>query len=331
MRAIDANFPCEADALCLTDVAVPELKPGQVLVRTVCAGVNRPDILQRRAMYPPPASASLILGLEVAGEVVEIGEGVTQWQVGDRLCGLCHGGGYAEFVAIDARHCLPLPDAPLPDDPFALGATAIEVSFTVWHNLFRIAGLHAGERVLIHGGASGIGTCAIQLAKAVGATVITTVGSTEKAEYCAELGADLVCLYPENSWGADIRREFGNVDVILDMVGGDFIQPNIDLLAEHGRYSIIAFLRGPKAKLDLSSVLRRQLKIQASTMRNQTVESKAQIAQEVHEFVWPLFQTKAIRLPLAGRFALEDAGAAHTLLEEGLAMGKVVLDVAPAS
>ncbi|MCH9780757.1 MAG: NAD(P)H-quinone oxidoreductase [Alphaproteobacteria bacterium] len=317
----------------IEEVAAPIPRAGEVVIKVASAGVNRPDILQRLGAYPAPPDASPLLGLEVSGTIAQIGEPDHQqdrmpWQIGDTVCALTHGGGYAEYVAVDARQCLPVPSDTASLDGLTLGAISIETSFTVWHNLFRLAKLQAGESVLIHGGASGIGTMAIQLAKWRGATVSATVGTPEKAAYCQQLGADETFLYPENDWGAKIRSSHKTVDVVLDMVGGDFIQTNLDLLAPLGRYAMIGFMRGPKAPLDMTAILRNQLQVTGSRLRAQSRESKAEIARAIKEQVWPLFRSGTLKNPLAGRFALENAHDAHHMMENGLVMGKVVIDVA---
>ncbi len=305
---------------------VPEPGPGEVLIRVAAAGVNRPDAIQRAGNYPPPPGQSDLPGLEVSGEIAALGDGVQDVAVGDPVCALTPGGGYAEYCIAPAAHCLPVPDGVSLID----AAGVPETCFTVWHNVFQRAYLRAGERFLVHGGSSGIGTTAIQIAKAVGATVYATAGSAEKCEACRKLGADLAINYREEDWPAVIREhtEKQGVDVILDMVGGDYIQKNIDSLNWDGRLSIIAFLKGAKAELSLSRFMVKRQTITASTLRAQSDAAKAAIAQELREKVWPMFARGQLKPVIDSTLPLQDAAQAHARMESNAHIGKIILKVA---
>ena len=272
---------------------VPEPASGEALIRVAAAGVNRPDAIQRAGNYPPPAGQSDLPGLEVSGEIVALGDGASGVSIGDTVCALTPGGGYAEYCIAPASHCLPVPDGISVTD----AAGIPETSFTVWHNVFQRAYLQKGERFLVHGGSSGIGTTAIQLAKAFGAEVFTTAGSREKCDACEALGADLAINYKEEDWVAVLREktEKQGVDVILDMVGGSYIQKNIDSLNWDGRLSIIAFLTGAKAELMLARFMVKRQTMTASTLRAQSDAAKAAIAAELREKVWPLFVSGKVK------------------------------------
>ena len=315
MRAIDITEPGGPEVLQLVETPVPAIGPEEILIRVAAAGVNRPDVLQRQGKYPIPADATPLPGLEVAGTIVAAGEAVTRVGVGQRVMALTHGGGYAEYCAVHASHCLPVP----------------ETFFTVQYNLFTRGTLGSGETLLVHGGSSGIGTTAIQLAKAFGAHVVTTAGSDEKCAFCEELGADKAINYRTEDWEAVTMELTGGVDVVLDMVGGDYTQKNLNVLRRDGRYVFIAFLGGFRADLDLRPVLMNRLTITGSTLRPQSVAEKAQIAADIEERVLPLLD-KGIVLPIVFRaFALQEAHAAHALMESSEHLGKIVLDVAGAA
>lgn len=304
---------------------VPTASEGNVLIQVTAAGVNRPDAIQRAGNYPPPPGQSDLPGLEVSGTVAQLGEGVTSLSVGDKVCALTPGGGYAEYCVAPASHCLPIPDGISITD----AAGIPETSFTVWHNVFQRAYLQSGESFLVHGGSSGIGTTAIQIAKAAGATVYTTAGSAEKCAACREIGADIAYNYREVDWADALRKdtEKRGVDVILDMVGGDYIQKNIDSLAVDGRLSIIAFLQGAKAELTLSRFMVKRQTITASTLRAQSDASKAAIAAELKDRVWPMFAAGQIKPVIDSTIPLSDASQAHQRMESSGHIGKIILQV----
>ncbi|MFY3166286.1 NAD(P)H-quinone oxidoreductase [Achromobacter xylosoxidans] len=297
----------------------------QVLIEVAYAGVNRPDVLQRSGSYPPPPGASPYLGLEVAGTIVAVGPDATRWQVGDRVCALTPGGGYAQYCLADERHCLPVPRG-----LDLLSAAAIpENYFTVWTNVFERARLAAGEKFLVHGGSSGIGLTAIQLARAFGAEVWTTVGNQEKAEACLKAGAHHAVLYRDTDFEADIRQATGGqgVDVILDMVGGAYINKNIRLLAVNGRLVQIAFLEGSKAEIDALPIMTKRLSFTGSTLRPRSDEDKGAIARALADKVLPLMEQGRC-LPLIHQvFPLEEAAQAHVLMESSKHIGKIMLKV----
>lgn len=297
----------------------------QVLIEVAYAGVNRPDVLQRSGSYPPPPGASPYLGLEVAGTIVAVGPDATRWQVGDRVCALTPGGGYAQYCLADERHCLPVPRG-----LDLLSAAAIpENYFTVWTNVFERARLAAGEKFLVHGGSSGIGLTAIQLARAFGAEVWTTVGNQEKAEACLKAGAQHALIYRDTDFEADIRQATGGqgVDVILDMVGGAYINKNLRLLAVNGRLVQIAFLEGSKAEIDALPIMTKRLSFTGSTLRPRSDEDKGAIAQALADKVLPLMEQGRC-LPLIHEvFPLEEAAQAHALMESSRHIGKIMLKV----
>ncbi|HRY16172.1 MAG TPA: NAD(P)H-quinone oxidoreductase, partial [Candidatus Competibacteraceae bacterium] len=287
---------------------------------------NRPDCLQRQGSYPPPPGASDIPGLEVAGTVVAVGEGVDHWAVGDQVCALLTGGGYAEYCVAPAPQCLPVPAGLNLQQAAALP----ETFFTVWSNIFDRGRLQPGETLLVHGGASGIGTTAIQLAKALGSRVLTTVGSPDKVQPCLDLGAERVIHYREEDF-VQVVKSITNgrgVDVILDMVGGDYVQRNLSALAVEGRLVFIAFLRGAKVELNLAPVMMKRLTVTGSTLRARPVADKAPIAQALRETVWPLLATGMVKPIIDQTFPLTEAAAAHTLMESNRHIGKILLQVA---
>jgi len=306
--------------MCTRDVPTPAY--GEILIRLAYAGVNRPDALQRAGSYAPPPTASDLPGLEGAGEVVALGEGVTEWAVGDSVCALLPGGGYAEYVTCAAKHALPVP-AGL---SMKQAACLPETFFTVWSNVFMRGGLHAGERFLVHGGSSGIGTTAIQLANAFGARVFTTAGSAEKCAVCIDLGAEQAINYREEDFVAEVRAA-GGANLILDMVGGDYIPRNIKALADEGRLVQIAFLSGPKVELNFAQIMMRRLTVTGSTLRPQSDLAKARIADQLRAQVWPLLDAGRIAPVMDSEFALADAVKAHMRIEDGDHIGKIVLKV----
>lgn len=324
VRAIAIQKPGNADVLQLVDTPCPEPRRGEVLIKVAAAGVNRPDILQREGKYPLPPDADPLPGLEVAGDIVALGEGVSEWQTGDRVMALCHGGGYAEYCRVAAGHCLPVPHTL--SNVEAAGVP--ETFFTVWYNVFMRAGLADGETLLVHGGSSGIGSTAIQLATARGARVVATAGSDEKCAFCESLGAEAVN-YRRGDWAAAVRELAGEhgIDVVLDMVAGSYVQPNLDLLARDGRYVLIAFLEGSRAEIDLRPVLARRLTLTGSTLRPQSVAEKARIADALRQHVLPLLAAGTVRPVVYRTFPLENAADAHRLMETSAHQGKIVLNL----
>ena len=329
MKAISIVKPGGPSVMRLTDYPVPRPEASEVLIRVVAAGINRPDVLQRQGKYAVPPDASPLPGLEVAGKVAAVGNDVTRWKVGDRVMALTHGGGYAEFCAVDGGHCLPIP-AGL---SFVEAAAVPETFFTVWYNVFTRCRLADGETFLVHGGSSGIGTTAIQLAKAHGCFVLTTAGSDDKCSFCERLGADKAFNYRNTDWQAAVRDATGGrgVDVLLDMVAGPYTQKNLECMAQDGRYAIIAFLQGSRAEVDLRVVLARRLTITGSTLRPQTVAEKARIAADIEHAVLPLLESGRVRPVIHETFSLDAAAAAHELMESSRHMGKIVLTTTDAA
>ena len=323
MKAVEITKAGGPDVLQLTDRPKPRAKYGEVVIKVAYAGVNRPDALQRAGLYNPPATASDLPGLEASGEIAAIGAGVTHLAIGDQVCELLPGGGYAEFAATPAAHCLPVP-AGL---SLKQAACLPETFFTVWSNVFMRGGLRAGERFLVHGGSSGIGTTAIQLARAFGARVFTTAGSDEKCAACLDLGAEQALNYHDADF-VDIMRDAGGADLILDMVGGSYMQRNISALADDGRLVQIAFLQGPKAELNMMQIMTRRLTITGSTLRPQSDLAKARIAEQLLENVWPRLAAGSVAPVMDQEFALADAAQAHRRMESSAHIGKIVLKVA---
>jgi NADPH2:quinone reductase len=325
MRAIEITAPGGPEVLRVTQRAVPVPAFNEVLIEVAAAGVNRPDVLQRKGGYPPPPGASDIPGLEVAGTVVATGAGVNEWRPGDRVCALVTGGGYAEYVAAPAPQCLPIPR----------GLTLIEAAglpetfFTVWVNVFERAGLKGSETLLIQGGSSGIGVTAIQMARALGHRVFVTAGSADKCAACEKLGASRAINYRTEDFMAVVKELTGGkgVDVILDMVGGDYVPRELACLADDGRLSLIAFLGGTKTTIDMTDILRRRLTITGSTLRARSVEVKGALAQALTQKVWPLIEAGKIRPVIYRTFRLEEASAAHALMESSAHVGKIILEV----
>jgi NADPH2:quinone reductase len=325
MTAIDGSQFGGPEVLQPVAMPTPQPGPGEVLIRVAAAGINRPDVLQRKGHYPPPPGASPVLGLEIAGEIVAIGTGVAgaELAIGARVCALVTGGGYAEYCVAPSVQCLPWPRG------FdAVRAAALpETFFTVWHNVFERGRLAKGETILIHGGSSGIGTTAIQLARAFGARVLVTVGSPEKAAACEELGAERAIRYKDEDFAEAVKQvtDGKGVDVILDMVAGDYMPRNIASLAVEGRLVIIAFQRGNKVELDVNPVMRRRLTITGSALRARPVADKGAIAAGLRQSVWPKLDSGEIRPVIHATFPLAQAAAAHRLMESGDHIGKIVL------
>jgi putative PIG3 family NAD(P)H quinone oxidoreductase len=314
------------------DVLVPEVRPRpapgprQILVKVAAAGVNRPDVAQRQGFYPPPAGAPDIPGLEIAGEVVACGEGVTRWKKGDKVCSLVIGGGYAEYCLAHAGHALPVPDGL----SLTEAAAVPETFFTVWHNVFERGGLQKGETLLVHGGSSGIGTTAIQLAKNFGANVIVTAGSADKCEACRKLGADLAIDYKSEDFVALTKSatDGKGADLILDMVGGDYIERNYEAAAVEGRIVQIAFLRSPKATVNFTRLMLKRLTHTGSTLRARSDADKAAIARAVEDKVWPLLASGKVKPVMDQTFPLTEAAKAHARMETSQHIGKIVLTLA---
>jgi len=323
MRAVEIVKPGGPEVLQPVERALPVHKANEILVRVAAAGVNRPDVLQRTGNYAVPPDASDLPGLEIAGEVVACGPAVKMWQTGDRICALAHGGGYAEYCAVPEVQALPVPK----------GLTMIEAAslpetfFTVWSNVYDRAGLKPGETLLVHGGSSGIGVTAIQLASALGNRVIATAGSDEKCAACVKLGAVKAINYRTQDFEAEVKAATAGkgVDVILDMVAGDYVPKELRCLADEGRIVFIAFLRGSKIELDINEVMRRRLRLTGSTLRPRPVAFKGAIAASLRERVWPLIEAGKIKPVIFKTFKLEQASQAHRLMESSQHIGKLVL------
>ncbi len=323
MRVIEISQPGGPEVLVPAQRPVPVPGAGEIVIRVAWAGVNRPDALQRAGAYAPPPGASDLPGLEASGHVAAVGPGVTRWREGDAVCALLPGGGYAEYVTTPAVHALPVPDGM----DLRAAACLPETFFTVWTNVFERGGLQAGERFLVHGGSSGIGTTAIQLAAARGARVFTTAGSDEKCAACTALGAERAINYRDEDF-VEILQAEGGANLILDMVGGDYMPRNIKALADDGRLVQIAFLQGQKVELNFAQVMMRRLTITGSTLRPQSVAAKARIAAALEAEVWPLLASGRIAPVIDAEFPLEEAAKAHARLESSAHIGKIVLKVA---
>lgn len=324
MKTIAIREPGGPEVLELWEMERPEPGPNEILIRVSAAGVNRPDTFQRMGLYPPPPGAPETPGLEVAGEVVATGRGVTRWKTGERVCALVSGGGYAEFCLAHEAHTLPVPKGLTEIEAAALPETV----FTVWTNVFERGALKPGETFLVHGGTSGIGTTAIQLAVAFGARVIATAGSAEKCAACVKLGAEAIN-YREQDFVEEVMKltEGRGVDVILDMVGGDYIQRNIKIAAMDGRIVSIAFLRGSKAEVNFVPVNAKRLTLTGSTLRPRSIEEKAALARAIEEKVWPLIETGRMKPIIDTTLPLADAAKAHALMESSSHIGKIILTV----
>lgn len=323
MRAVEITAPGGPEVLQVVTRPMPEPGHGQVVIKVAYAGVNRPDALQRAGLYNPPPGASDLPGLEASGTVVAVGTGVSAWAVGDAVCALLPGGGYAEYVATPAAHCLPVPDGMGMKEAACLP----ETYFTVWSNVFTRGGLKGGERFLVHGGSSGIGTTAIQLAHHFGARVFATAGSEEKCQACRDLGAEVAINYRDADF-VDVLKAEGGADLILDMVGGPYIPRNLSALADDGRLVQIAFLQGPKVEMNFVQLMTRRLTMTGSTLRPQSDLAKARIAQDLAEAVWPLLSAGRIGPVMDSEFALAEASEAHARMESSGHIGKIVLRVA---
>lgn len=323
MNAIEITEPGGVDVLRLTERPVPKPGANEVLIRVAAAGVNRPDVLQRKGLYPPPPGASDLPGLEAAGEIVAVGFDVSSWKPGDLVCALLTGGGYAEFACADAGSCLPAPKNISIEEAAALP----ETFFTVWANVFDDAALQSGETLLVHGGTSGIGVTAIAMAKAVGAKVIATAGSDEKCTASMRLGADHAFHYENAKWEEEILS-LGGADVVLDMTGGDFVARNLACLNQGGRHVSIAFLRGAESTVNIFAIMRKRLRLTGSTMKARSFDDKARLARGLAEKIWPLIESGAIRPAIDQVFPLAEAAAAHARMEAGDHIGKILLKTA---
>ena len=325
MSAIAISEPGGARVLKPTSLAVPQPGDGEILIRVVAAGVNRPDVLQRQGAYPPPKGHSSVPGLEVSGEVVALGSAVTRWKTGDKVCALVNGGGYAQYVAVAEGQALPVPGSLTMTE----AAAVPETFFTVWHNVFQRGALKKGETLLVHGGTSGIGTTAIQLAQAFGAYVITTAGTDEKCAACLKLGADRAINHRSQDFVAEVKdATLGKgADVILDMVGGSYISRNYDAAAVDGRIVQIAFLEGARTEADFMKLMMKRLTHTGSTLRARDTAFKSALAADLEANVWPLLDVRDIAPVMDRIFPLQDAWRAHERMEEGSHIGKIVLDV----
>jgi putative PIG3 family NAD(P)H quinone oxidoreductase len=325
MKYISTSGPGAAEVMHIANGPLPTFGEHDVLIKVEFAGVNRPDVAQRSGTYAPPPGASPIMGLEVSGTIAAVGAAVTKWHVGDAVCALTPGGGYAEFCAAPAAHCLPVPK----------GLSMLEAAgvpenfFTVWVNVFETCKLKAGESFLVHGGSSGIGLTAIQLAKAFGATVFTTVGNEEKVAFCKQIGADHAFNYKTQEWANEIFAitQKKGVNVILDMVGGSYIEKNLRSLALEGRYCFIAFLEGGKAEIDFRPLMMKRQTMTGSTLRARPDAQKAAIASSLMDKVWPLLEAKAVKPVIFKTFALDEIVDAHKLMESSAHIGKIMLKV----
>ena len=322
MRAVEISEFGGPEVLKVTERPMPQPGNGEVVIKVAYAGVNRPDALQRAGAYAPPPTASDLPGLEASGVIIAVGQGVSDWAEGDEVCALLPGGGYAEYVLTPAAHCLPVPKGM----GLKEAACLPETFFTVWSNVFSRGGLEAGERFLVHGGSSGIGTTAIQLANVFGARVFATAGSDDKCAACLELGAERAINYRDEDFVEVLRAE-GGANLILDMVGGPYIPRNIKALADDGRLVQIAFLSGPKVELNFAQIMTRRLTVTGSTLRPQSDLAKARIAAELHERVWPMLDAGRIAPVMDSEFPLEVASAAHSRMESSGHIGKIVLKV----
>jgi putative PIG3 family NAD(P)H quinone oxidoreductase len=326
MRAVTVPAPGGPEALTLTDLPDPEPGPGEVVVDVVATAVNRADLLQRQGFYPPPPGASEVLGLECSGTVRALGEGVDRWSVGDEVCALLAGGGYAEQVVVPAGQLMRVPTGV----PLAVSAALPEVSCTVWSNVFMVANLQPGETLLVHGGAGGIGSFAIQLATALGARVFATAGSEDKLGLCRELGAERAISYRDEAasgtplW-VEVVAEAGGADVVLDNMGAKYLGPNVAALAPQGRVVVIGMQGGTKGELDLGALMAKRGAVIATTLRARPVGEKAAICRAVEEHVWPLVEDGRVRPVVGAELALDDVAEAHALMGSGRHTGKILL------
>ncbi|HWY73525.1 MAG TPA: NAD(P)H-quinone oxidoreductase [Burkholderiaceae bacterium] len=325
MRQIEYGPGGGVDSMRIVEAERPSPGPGQILIEVHYAGINGPDLAQRQGRYPPPPGTSPVLGLEVAGRVAELGTGVTEWKVGDWVTALVPGGGYADYCITSERHALPIPEG----FTLAQAAALPEAWFTVWANLIDRAGLKAGERVLIHGGSSGIGLAAIGLARLVGAHPLVTVGNAQKAQFCQDCGAQVAIDYRQEDFVARVKQitDKEGVDVVLDMVGGAYLQKNVSILKLDGRLILISFLEGSKVEFDFMPVMIKRLTITGSTMRRRTVDEKAQVRDALLREVWPALASGRVRTHLFGIYPLEKVGEAHRIMESSQHIGKLVLQL----
>ena len=325
MRAVEIGEPGGPEALRVAELPKPAPAAAEILVKVAAAGVNRPDVLQRMGLYPVPPGASPLPGLEIAGEVVDLGAGVKLWKRGDRVCALANGGGYAEYCAVPETQALPVPKGL----SMAEAASLPETCFTVWGNVYDRGRLAPGESLLVQGGTSGIGVTAIQMAAATGNRVFATAGSDEKVAACVQLGAERAFNYKTQDWVAEVRAATGGkgVNVILDMVGGDYVPRELKCLAEEGRLVFIAYLRGPRSELDIDALMRKRLTITGSTLRPRTTDFKGYLARNLREKIWPLIDAGRIKPQVYKTFPLAEAAEAHRLMESSQHIGKIVLTV----
>ena len=325
MRAVEIGKPGGPEALRVAELTKPAPAANEILVKVAAAGVNRPDVLQRMGHYPVPPGASPLPGLEIAGEVAEVGAAVKLWKRGDKICALANGGGYAEYCAVPETQALPVPK----NLSMVEAASLPETCFTVWGNVYDRGRLAPGETLLVQGGTSGIGVTAIQMAAATGNPVFATAGSDDKVDACVKLGAEKAFNYKTQDWVAEVRAATGGkgVNVILDMVGGDYVPRELKCLAEEGRLVFIAYLRGPRSELDIDALMRRRLTITGSTLRPRTTEFKGYIARNLREKIWPLIEAGRIKPQVYKTFPLAEAAEAHRLMESSQHIGKIVLTV----
>ncbi|MDB5029635.1 NAD(P)H-quinone oxidoreductase [Mucilaginibacter sp.] len=324
MKAVVITQPGPPEVLQVAERPQPEYAPNEVLVKVAAAGINRPDVSQRKGNYPPPAGAPTeIPGLEVAGIIAQVGANVTRWKVGDKVCALVWGGGYANYCNVPEGQCLPLPD----NLTFIEAASLPETYFTVWSNVFDRGGLKPGESLLVHGGSSGIGVAAIQMAKAMGSTVYVTAGSDEKCSFCESLGAAKAINYKTENFTDRIKELTNNqgVNVILDMIGGDYTPGNLQSLADDGRLVMINMMNGKDVAIDLSVVMRKRLVITGSMLRSRDIDFKSAIARSLEKYIWPFFESGEIKTIVHDIFPAEKAAEAHRLMESSMHIGKIVL------
>ena len=322
MKVIEITEPGGPEVLKLAERPVPNPTGNEVLIRIHAAGVNRPEVLQRKGLYPPPPGASDIPGLECAGEVAAVGADVKDWRAGDKVCALLTGGGYGEYAVADAGSCLPVPENISLEEAAALPETV----FTVWANVFDDAQLKSGETLLVHGGTSGIGVAAIGLAKAFGAKVIATAGAREKCDACLKLGADAAYHYEDDKWDDEVAKS-GGADVVLDMAGGDFVARNLSCLNFGGRHVSIAMLRGAEATINIFTIMRNRLRLSGSTMKSRPFPEKARLARDIRAKVWPHLEAGRFRPVLDQAYPLAEAAKAHERMESSGHIGKIVLKI----
>ena len=322
MHVVEADGAGGPEVLKAADRSTPVPAAGEVLVKVAFAGINGPDLMQRRGLYPPPKGASDLLGLEISGEVAAVGDGVSRWRAGDKVCALTNGGGYAEYCAVLADHCLPIPKGL----DLRAAASLPETFFTIWSNIFMTAGLSPGEVFLVHGGAGGIGATAIQLGKAFGATVVATDSPAERCAFCRELGADRVVDYAQEDFVEAVRAEYGGADVILDIVGGPYVARNIKAAKPDGRIVQLAFALGAEVTVNLMPVMLKRLSYTGSTLRSRPDVFKTKVARELEEKVWPLFAQGRLKAVVDHVLPLAEAAEAHRLMESATHKGKILLE-----